>query len=113
MGLSGQQLSFFDAFGFIKFPGLFAPEIDKIAEAFERIWTAHGGGHHGEVHDRERRSALVLFVDQDEYLCNLIDDARIDGVIASLLGDDYNYTGSDGNYYVCTSSKQVGQKGSL
>ena len=100
MRLSGQQLSFFDAFGFIKFPGLFAPEIDKITEAFERIWTAHGGGHHGEVHDRERRSALVLFVDQDEYLCNLIDDPRIDGVIASLLGDDYNYTGSDGNYYV-------------
>ena len=100
MRLSKQQLNFFDAFGFLKFPGAFSAEIDKITEAFERIWAAHGGGHHGKPHDHKSRSALLLFVDQDEYLCNLIDDPRVDGVIASLLGDDYNYTASDGNYYV-------------
>ena len=100
MRLTEQQLNLFETFGFIKFPGLFAAEIDKITDGFERVWSANGGGHNGREHDRERRSALVLFTDQDEYLCGLLDDPRIDGVIGSLLGDDYNYAGSDGNYYV-------------
>ena len=30
----------------------------------------------------------------------LIDDPRIAGPVASILGDDYNYAASDGNYYV-------------
>lgn len=33
-------------------------------------------------------------------LCGLLDDARVDGIFASLLGDDYVYLGSDGNFYV-------------
>ena len=100
MRLTDQQLRFMDTFGFINFPGLFAEDIDRIIDAFERLWASHGGGHHGEEHDRERRSALVPFIDQDEYLASLIDDPRIAGVIGSLLGDDYNYAGSDGNFYV-------------
>ena len=30
----------------------------------------------------------------------LLDDPRILGIAGSLLGDDFNYTASDGNYYV-------------
>ena len=100
MKLSEQQLRTFDTFGFIMFPGLFADEIGRITEGFDRIWAAHGGGHYGRPHDRQKRSALLPFIDRDEELCGLIDDPRIDGVIGSLLGDDYNYTSSDGNYYV-------------
>ena len=100
MRLTEQQLRLMDTFGFIKFPGLFADDIDRIINAFEKLWASHGAGHHGEGHDRRRRSALVPFIDQDEYLASLIDDPRIDGVIGSLLGDDYNYSGSDGNFYV-------------
>ena len=100
MRLTEQQLRLMDTFGFIKFPGLFADDIDRITNAFEKLWASHGAGHHGEEHDRKRRSALVPFIDQDEYLASLIDDPRIDGVIGSLLGDDYNYSGSDGNFYV-------------
>ena len=40
------------------------------------------------------------FIDQHEYLCGLLDDPRIEGIGSALLGDDFNYTGSDGNYYV-------------
>ncbi len=95
-----QQLRSFEAFGFLSFPRLFADEIGKITDAFEEVWATHGGGHHGRRHDREQRSALVPFIDQNEYLCGLIDDPRIEGVIGSLLGDDFNYAGSDGNFYV-------------
>ena len=43
---------------------------------------------------------IIPFADRDEYLAGLLDDPRIDGVVQSLLGPDYNYAGSDGNYYV-------------
>ena len=100
MKLTKHQLAFFDTFGYLAFPGLFADEIEAITEAFESVWAARGGGHYGREHDRKRRSALIQFIDQDEYLSSLIDDPRIDDVCASILGDDYNYSGSDGNFYV-------------
>ena len=100
MRLTEQQLRYFETFGFLKFPGLFAEEADAITEAFEHVWAMRGGGHGGKRHDGKYRSALLQFIDHSEYLSALIDDPRIDDVYSSLLGDDYNYTGSDGNYYV-------------
>ena len=43
------------------------------------------------------------FIDQSEYLSALLDDPRIDDVAGELAGNDYNYTGSDGNFYVGNS----------
>ena len=100
MKLSDHQLAFFDTFGFLAFPGLFADDIDRITGAFEKMWADHGGGHYGREHDGKQRSALIQFIDQDEYLSALIDDPRIHDVCASVLGDDFNYSGSDGNFYV-------------
>ena len=100
MNLTEQQLRFFDTFGFLHFPGLFANDIDRITESFERVWENHGGGHQGRVHDHKRRSAMMPFIDQDEYLCGLLDDRRLDGIASAILGNDYNYTVSDGNFYV-------------
>jgi len=100
MQLSAQQIRFFETFGFLSFPGLFADEIEAITDAFERVWSHHIGGQYGRPHDDQRRSLLVPFIDRDEYLSALIDDARIEGIAASLLGDDFNYTTSDGNFYV-------------
>ena len=64
------------------------------------MWADHGGGHYGREHDGKQRSALIQFIDQDEHLSALIDDPRIHDVCASVLGDDFNYSGSDGNFYV-------------
>ncbi len=100
MRLTQQQLGFFETFGFLKFPGLLADEVDEITRRFEKVWADHGGGHHGREHDREQRSALLPFIDKDEYLSALLDHPGIDGIAASILGDDYNYTASDGNFYV-------------
>ena len=44
MELTEQQLRFFDAFGFLKFPGLFAEEMGEITNAFEQVWAEHGDG---------------------------------------------------------------------
>ena len=43
---------------------------------------------------------MVPFIDQSEYLSALIDDPRIAGIAFDLLGRDFNYFCSDGNYYV-------------
>jgi hypothetical protein len=97
--LTPQQLAFFDTFGYLGFPGLLADRIDRIIEEFEAVWAARGGGHHGRPHDGTRRSCIVPFIDQSPYLCALLDDPRIVGIATSLLGEDFNYMGSDGNYY--------------
>ena len=100
MKLTEQQLRFFQDFGFLKFEGLFARDTDAITDAFEQLWAEHGGGHDGKPHDHQRRSALIHFIDRNEYLSSLIDDPRLDDIASSILGEDYNYTGSDGNFYV-------------
>ncbi len=100
MYLSEQQHAFFRTFGFLAFPGLFADDIAAITEAFEDVWQRHGGGHGGKAHDGTARSALAQFIDLDERLSALLDDPRILGIASGLLGDDFNYAGSDGNFYV-------------
>ncbi|MCY3737359.1 MAG: phytanoyl-CoA dioxygenase family protein [Gemmatimonadaceae bacterium] len=100
MRLTPQQLNFMETFGFLHFPGLIEDRIEAVIAAFEEIWATHGGGHDGRPHDGTARSCIVPFAGQSEYLSSLLDDPRIDGILGSLLGDDYVYLGSDGNYYV-------------
>lgn len=99
MRLSDQQLRFFDTFGYLAFPGLLEDRVEAITRAFEAVWAERGGGHHGRPHDGLRRSCIVPFIDQSEYLSSLLDDPRVHGIAASLLGEDFNYMGSDGNLY--------------
>ena len=98
--LSEQQMGFFRTFGYLSFPELMAERIEEIDREFEAVWAAHGGGHNGKPHNEKARSCIVPFIDQSEVLCSLLDDPRILGIAYSILGDDFNYTGSDGNFYV-------------
>lgn len=98
--LTAQQLAYFDTFGYLGFPGLLNDRIDEIINDFEEVWARHGGGHNGRPHEGKERSCIVQFIDHHERLSSLLDDPRISGIATSLLGDDFNYMGSDGNYYV-------------
>ncbi len=98
--LSEQQMGFFRTFGYLSFPELMADRIEEIDREFEAVWAAHGGGHNGKPHNEKARSCIVPFIDQSEVLCSLLDDPRILGIASSILGDDFNYVGSDGNFYV-------------
>jgi hypothetical protein len=97
--LTREQLAYFDTFGFLAFPGLLTDSIQQIIHEFEAIWAANGGGHHGVAHDGTARSCSVQFIDQSAFLSALLDDPRIHDVATSILGDDFNYMGSDGNFY--------------
>ncbi|MBT5874568.1 MAG: hypothetical protein HOH43_14205 [Candidatus Latescibacteria bacterium] len=97
--LDAQQLSFFETFGYLGFPGLMADRVQEIISDFEEVWARHGGGHNGQAHDGTARSCIAQFIDLHERLSTLLDDERIRGIATSLVGDDFNYMGSDGNYY--------------
>lgn len=98
--LTDQQIAFFNTFGYIAFSGLLANSIEEITAEFEAVWQDRGGGHNGKAHDGKARSCIVPFIDQRARLSALIDDPSILAIATALLGDDFNYMGSDGNYYV-------------
>ncbi len=95
MKLTEQQIRFYDTFGFLKFPALFKDTAGEITSAFEDVWEKSG-----RLHEFKQRSMIAPFADLNEYLSGLLDDPRMDGIVSSILGSDYGYMGSDGNYYV-------------
>jgi hypothetical protein len=98
--LSDKESAFFETFGYLGFPGLLSDRIAEIQAVFEEVWERQGGGHFGRPHDGAARSCIVPFIDQDARLASLLDDPRILAIAKTLCGDDFNYMGSDGNYYV-------------
>jgi hypothetical protein len=104
--LTEQQIRFFDTFGYLKFEGLFADDIDKIQSAFTQV--IHGAQSEllnwcHQAHSGMKRQVLPQFIDRDAYLSSLIDDARINGIFSSLLGNDFIYRGSDANLFDCNT----------
>lgn len=94
MQLTTQQINFFDTFGYLVLPGLLADDIDWITDEFEAVFADRG-----VMHDGSKRSTVVPFIDQRTRLSTLLDHPKVEGLIASLLGEDFNYVGGDGNYY--------------
>ena len=98
--LKQQQLAFLDTFGYLEFPGLLLDCIDRITEEFEAVFAVHGGGHDGKQHDGSARSCIVpLLSTRASIFQDFSTDPRIEGIFFSLLGEDFNYLGSDGNFY--------------
>ena len=89
-----QQRAFFETFGFLKLPGLLKAEAGRIIADFESVFVTHG-----LKHDGTQRTSVVPFVDQNAGLCALLDHPGILEAVGNLLGPDFNYVGSDGNYY--------------
>ncbi|MCY3773770.1 MAG: phytanoyl-CoA dioxygenase family protein [Gemmatimonadetes bacterium] len=95
MILSHHQKRFFGDFGYLALPGLMREEVPWIVEEFERVFREAG-----VVHDGTARSSLGCFIERSERLCALLDNPGVDGLLAGLLGEDYNYLGSGGELYV-------------
>ena len=94
MALTAEQRFFFDSFGYLVVPGLLADEIEWITSEFYAVFDARGGEHDGSI-----RSVIVPFIDQRERLCTLLDNPKVVDTIGSLLGEDFNYVGGDGNIH--------------
>lgn len=97
MELSGQQVAFFNIFGYLAVRGLFTPaEVDRITDAFE--WSIQNCGG-GDAHDGSKRTMLAAPIEHTPELCALMDHPGILGLIGGVTGKDFNYCGGDGNYY--------------
>ncbi len=104
--LSPQQIHFFDTFGFLKLPGLFANDIQDIIGGFEDlfgnkdqpVWETKEA-----LHGNERRVIIPGFIEQSPRLAPLQHDARVVGIVQSLIGRDYKWCSSDGNLFYCES----------
>jgi hypothetical protein len=94
MLLSAGQRQHFEDFGYVVLPGLLNADLPWIEAEFEAVFADHG-----IEHDGVQRSCIVPFIDQRERLCALLDHSALHGVVSSLLGEDFNYVSSDGNYY--------------
>ena len=91
-----QQLNHFRTFGYLVFPRLLCPdEVTWMTEEFEQVLHTHGANHDGS-----RRTQIVPMLDHSKRLCTLLDDARILGIANAILGDDFNYAGGDGDFWV-------------
>lgn len=103
--LTPQQVTFFETFGYLKLPGLFADDIDEIEAAFEQVfaesehWVTNTWLHF----DDERRLVLSI-LDRHPRLAALWTDPRVLGVVDSLMHGPWERADSDGNLFYCDSS---------
>ena len=110
--LTDQQIRFYESFGFLKIPGLFAHDIERIEAAFEAVFAAEDTPFYlpseNEFHDTDDdayaetlRQIIPGFLDKSPELSWLKDDPRVLGTVRSLLGDHIAYAESDGNLFNC------------
>jgi hypothetical protein len=106
LGLSSQQLAFFETFGFITIRGLFTEDMPRITRGFEEVFGDHPPVETREwLHFEDRRQIIPSFVDKSDDLRWLKDDPRVVGLISSIMRErPWEYAESDGNLFYCDSS---------
>jgi Phytanoyl-CoA dioxygenase (PhyH) len=109
--LTPSQVTYFKTFGFLKIPGLFAPDIELIREGFEEVFATEEpqlldpeNPYHrarDPRYEQETRTIIPSFIDKSPKLQWLREDPRTVAVAEGLLGEGYVYAESDGNLFNC------------
>jgi hypothetical protein len=103
--LTTQQVAFFETFGFLLLPGLFADDIAEITAGFEEIFANHESWELTEdIHLNQPRRIIQGVLEQSDDSPKLYRDPRVVGIITSLLGPGYEEAPSDGSLFYCDSS---------
>ena len=100
--LTPQQVDFFQTFGFLSLPGLFADSIEDITSRFDQAFITHKDSVVEKVvdtHYMKLRKILPKFLERSTEWATLLDDPRIEGIFSSILGEDYIYHGSQGDIF--------------
>lgn len=98
MKLTSRQRAFFGTFGYLVVRQLLSPSrVERVIEAFEWSIQTWGGG---EGHDGSKRTMFGGAIEHAPELCALLDHPGIVDLIGGVAGDDFNYCGGDGNYYI-------------
>ncbi len=104
MILTPQQLAFFKIFGYLKLPGLFTDDVPQLTKQFHDIFQQHKDDVVNWIHathDNKLRRFISEATEKNAYLASLLDDSRVINVVTSLLGDGYQFRGSDASIYDC------------
>jgi|AntAceMinimDraft_11_1070367.scaffolds.fasta_scaffold21466_1 hypothetical protein len=104
MTLTEQQKAFFQLFGYLYFPGLFADDVAELGKNFDELFEQRKQDivdWVNEIHENKLRRFISGVTAKNDYFRDLLDDPRIVGIASSLLGSDYDFTGSDASIYNC------------
>jgi hypothetical protein len=115
-GFRQSNKAYFQTFGFLRVPGLFAEDIGRLIEGFEEVFRSNEPTHvltaqqdllqrtEGSRADSRREIIAPNFVDMSDKLRSLRNDRRILGIAESMIGTAYEYHGSDGNLFYSDTS---------
>jgi hypothetical protein len=102
--VTDQQRAFFDAYGYLILPGLFADDIEQITQAFDEVF-ADSANPRLELklvgHRFHTRIAMGDFIEKHPCLASIATDPRLTAAAAGLLDPGAAYYGSDGSIYAC------------
>ena len=94
MALTEAQAAFFEAFGYLHLPGYMSDELDWICEEHAKLFVEF------DIEpDGERTVDLIPFIALSERFTALLEHPKVRGALTPLVGEDFNYLGSDGHYY--------------
>lgn len=102
--LSETECRFFHTFGYLLKRNLLSDDLEAICGAFDEVMShPDSGGDNLQYADGDRLSVPAV-LDLHTTLADLRTDPRIMGVIHSLIGDEWEYSQSDGNLMDCETA---------
>jgi hypothetical protein len=114
--LSPQQINFFNTFGYLKLPGLFADKVDEFSARFDDIFRSREAeviDWRGQAPRYKQRRSILQFMERDPEFCRLLDDPRILEIFTSFCGADFAFRGSEANIFECGTSWHSDSYGAL
>lgn len=92
--------NFYDTFGYIKIPKFFSKEeISLISKIFDKRMKSKFGKipfGHSRIYPQ--------MLEEDEILTSILESEKMIDLMTALLGEDFIYYGSDGNYFSSTAN---------
>jgi ectoine hydroxylase-related dioxygenase (phytanoyl-CoA dioxygenase family) len=104
MTLSEQQLKIFNLFGYLKIPGVLASEMSQIADAFDKTFEERAPevvAWDHVVHANMPRKILPQIADKCPEIRALLKHKQLVRIVTDILGEGYQFIGSDANIYEC------------
>jgi hypothetical protein len=102
--ITEHQRVFYDAYGYLILPGLFAEDIAEISDAFDEVFDNPANprlDYNVVGHRFHSQYAMGNFIELHPRLAALATDARLQSAASGLLGPGAEYLNSDGSIYCC------------
>lgn len=104
MTLSQQQLNIIDLLGYLKLPCVFKDEIAGLTDAFDQCFEEYSNDvvpWDHVVHGNKPRQIMPQIADKSSAIRAFLKSPKLVELISSVLGEGYQFIGSDANIYDC------------